>query len=149
MALEFTVRDDTHFLHKENTWYPGYVDRVEDGLEGKYGPQLKWVFVLDDDPTREEWGYTSETFSPRSKAYKWVKGIYGQGPEAGQVVHLGEVFGKRVAVEFERYESDNGTRDKIVRVKGADDQPDLEPGGSLNVPEAADTPAAGDTDVPF
>ena len=124
MALEITVRDD--YLHPENEWFPGFLDRIEED-EGQFGPMLKWVFILDTEPEREAWGFTSQTLSPRSKAYGWIKGIYSQGPEPGQVVDLGQLFGERVGVMFEHREGENGPTDRIVKVKGLGDKPKQEP----------------------
>ena len=126
MPLEITVRDDKDFLHAENEWFGGYLDRIEEE-EGQFGPMLKWVFILDENQDREEWGFTSQTLSPRSKAYSWIKGIYGQGPELGARVDLGKLFGERVAVMYAHKEGENGPVDRIVKVKGLGDKPRLEP----------------------
>jgi len=60
------------------TLEPGEYSAKVAGIEatdGQFGPQLKWSFGLGDDRKLSAW--TSQTFSPKSKLYKWTAAAFG------------------------------------------------------------------------
>lgn len=60
---------------------------------GKYGPQRKWLFILDvpqEDGTvsqEELSGITSSNVSPGSKAHKWLSGLVGKPLQTGDEIN--------------------------------------------------------------
>lgn len=136
MPLQLTVKESGGFdLHEEGEWYTGTVVDIEDLPDGQYGPGLKFIINLDgetfdDGKPRDTWAFCSQNLSPRSKLYKWAKGILGEGnmPAAGQTLDLGQIIGKRVKVMFEHVpgmspEGDPITKEKVVNIKTAGDAP--------------------------
>lgn len=136
MPLTVTMKEGGGFdLHEEGEWHPGTLVDIEDLPDGQYGPGLKWIInldgdVYDDGKPRDTWAFCSQTLSPRSKLYKWAKGILGETamPQAGQTLDLGQLVGKRVKVMFEHGpgmtpEGDPITKEKVVGIKAAGDTP--------------------------
>ena len=128
-----TMRESGGFdLHEEGEYYTGTVVDIEDLPDGQYGPGLKWFInldgeILDDGKPRDTWAFCSQTLSPRSKLYKWAKGILGESalPASGQTLDLGQMIGKRVKVMFEHapaMDPDGNpiTREKVVTIKAAE-----------------------------
>jgi len=113
-------------LHTENEWYPAHIEDILDGDDYGYGPTIKWVFALDNEE-RETWGMTSQSASPRSKAYKWIKGLRGTGIAEGETIKLETFIGWRCAVMFEHKGEGEDLRDRVVNVKRLTDKPDLTP----------------------
>lgn len=56
--------------------YSAVVDAIED-VTGQFGPQLKWTFRLAGG--QPVVGWSSQTFSPKSKLYKWTCAALGRG----------------------------------------------------------------------
>lgn len=54
--------------------YPAKVAGIE-AVEGQFGPQLRWSFDLGDGKKLSAW--TSQTFSPKAKLYKWTASAFG------------------------------------------------------------------------
>lgn len=54
--------------------YPATVTGIE-AADGQFGPQLKWQFLTDDGHKLSAW--TSQTFSPKSKLFKWTSAALG------------------------------------------------------------------------
>lgn len=133
MPLTITMREDAGFsLHEEGEWYDGTLVAIEELTDGQYGPGLKWIMNLDGDVTTEDgrprdtWAFSSQKLSPRSKLYKWVKGILGESrmPAAGGTLDLSQIIGARVKVMFEHVPGfdDSGqpiTKEKVVGIKTA------------------------------
>lgn len=90
------VEDPTVALHPENKFFEGDLVRIEPE-EGKFGPQLKWIIVLDDDEPyidetgqeqeRETWTWCSQklTTHEKNKFRQYVKGLTGEEPQVGQL----------------------------------------------------------------
>jgi len=56
--------------------YVAVIGEIKDE-EGQYGPQLRFRFDLRAPQGRSLVGWCSQTFSPRSKLYAWVRAAYG------------------------------------------------------------------------
>ncbi len=50
-----------------------------DADEGQFGPQLKWLFKLEDGSTQTAW--TSQSYSNKSKLFAWTRAILGETPD--------------------------------------------------------------------
>lgn len=136
MSLTVTMTESAGFeLHEEGEWYEGIISSIEPADDRGFGPGLKWIINLDGEvdaingEPRDTWAFSSQKLSPRSKLYKWVKGILGEGrmPEPGGVLDLASVVGARVKVMFEHTPGtdENGqaiTREKVVGIKTAGTQ---------------------------
>ena len=117
-------------LHEETEWYEGTITDIEE-TDGQYGAGYKFVIgidgeTFDDGKPRDTWAFCSQTLSPRSKLFKWAKGILGEAamPAPGQPFDLGQMIGARVKVMFEHVQSttpegDQITKDKVVAIKTA------------------------------
>jgi len=134
MPLRVTMTESGGFdLHEEGEWYAGTLVDIEE-TDGQYGPGLKWVINLDgetydDGKPRDTWAFCSQKLSPKSKLYKWTKGVLGDTamPQPGEVLDLGQLIGRRVKVMFEHVpgmteEGQPITKEKVVAVKAADQQ---------------------------
>lgn len=66
--------------------YIAEVGKVEDGIDGEFGAQVKFYFVIkkvihsNDDAAdewigKEKWAWASDLLTPRSKLFKWAKQI--------------------------------------------------------------------------
>jgi hypothetical protein len=93
--MPFEVTKPTIDLHDENRFYRGDLYSIEP-IDGKFGPQLKWIIRLDDDGTqnvdgrdvpRETWAFTSEKLTTHEKNSfrKFVKGLTGSDPVEGEM----------------------------------------------------------------
>lgn len=131
MSLVYQVEESKPFeLHEEAEWYSGILYTIEEAEDRGYGPGLKWVFHLDGEvdeisgTPRETWGFSGQKITPRTKAGRWVTGIRGSLPEAGQPVDLSQLIGARVQVMFEHGEGldrdgNKVTKDKVDKVRAA------------------------------
>ncbi len=148
MSLTLTMKESGGFgLHEEGEYYEGTLTHIEDLPDGQYGPGLKWIINIDgetaeDGSAVDTWAFSSQTLSPRSKLYKWAKGILGEQalPAAGETFDLGRLVGARVKIMFEQApgvdpEGNPITREKVVAFKSAGPI-------SSQVPSASPTPAA-------
>ena len=134
MPLQITVKESGGFdLHEEDEWYVGTIVDIEELPDGQFGPGLKFIINLDgetfdDGKPRDTWAFCSQNLSPRSKLGKWIKGILGELPPAGQVFDLGQLIGARVKTMFEHVpgmtpEGDPVTRERVVAIKTAGNAP--------------------------
>lgn len=130
MPLQIPVKESGGFdLHEESEWYQGTIVDIEELPDGQYGPGLKFIInidneTFDDGKPRDTWAFCSQNLSPRSKLGKWVKGINGELPAAGQVYDVGKLIGSRVKVMFEHTpgmdpEGNPITKEKVVALKAA------------------------------
>ena len=159
MSLTVTMKESSGFeLHEENEWHEGIVANIEDLPDGTFGPGLKWIINLDGETDgmtgepRDTWAFCSQTLSPRSKLYKWAKGVLGEAamPAPGQPFDLGRLIGQRVKVMFEHVpgmddEGNATTREKVTVIKTAGTTPAATP---VVAPVVA-APAAEATPDPF
>jgi hypothetical protein len=143
-----TVSDVEFELHDELRWYAGVVKAITPE-DAEYGPRLKWVIDLDEDPDdREQWAWCSQKLSPKSKLYSWVKALLGRAPEPGAEVDLEGFVGRRVAVMFEQYtDSDGNTRDKVTTIVGEERAFPAHQAAAVAVPPA-DVPPPSEADEP-
>lgn len=151
-------------LHEENEFYEGTVVEIQDLPDGQYGPGLKWIINLDGevDPISQEprdtWAFCSQTLSPRSKLYKWAKGVLGETamPAPGEMFDLARLVGVRVKVMFEHVPSmdDEGnptTKEKVTVIKAGDTTTQVAPAPQVQAappPEPQATPQQANPD-PF
>jgi hypothetical protein len=119
-----TYSETSFELHEPDEWYPGTIAQIVDGDDYGYGPTVKFIINLDGeidaitDEPRETWAMCSAKLSPRSKLYGWVKSIDASAlPEEGGTLDLAVFEGRRVDVMFEHAESDNGTKDRVVKIR--------------------------------
>ena len=98
---EITMTEGTFATHEVDEWFPGNLDRVEEGEDYGFGPTIRFVLTLDGEDS-ETWALASQKLSPRSKLYNWIKGIDPKlVPEIGQVVQWDQLVDRRVDVMFE------------------------------------------------
>jgi len=98
----------------------GTYDAVVEAItteDGMYGPQLKWEFDLADmDKTLLGW--TSTTFSRKSKLYAWTRAIVFNGATIPKSYAFSDadVLGKPVKLVVLTKEGDNGEFNRIDTV---------------------------------
>jgi len=114
--MKIEARDPEEFLHEEGVHIPAHIYAVEDAGEGEFGPQLKWIFLDEDD--QEIWAWSSTTLSARSKLGKWATNL---GTDISNGVDTDDYIGLTVNLVFERYNKADGTlAEKVVHVKAGD-----------------------------
>lgn len=121
LKLKMTESGPTH---EADEWYSGMLTRVEEGDDYGYGPTVRLIIELDDEQS-ETWAMASQTLSPRSKLYSWVKGIDpGLLPEPGGILDLSDLEDRRVDVMFETTQKDDGTeRERVVKIRASKSKP--------------------------
>lgn len=119
MTVIVTRTESAHF-HEADEWYSGELVRVESGDDYGYGPTVKFIIALDDEES-ETWAMASETLSPRSKLWGWVKAIDASKlPDVNGTLNLGELCPARVDVMFEHARRDDGTeRERVVKIRAS------------------------------
>lgn len=118
MPLTMTMTDSDFEKREENEWYPATIVGFEEADDAGYGPGIKWILELEGEEGREQWAFSSQKLSPRSKTYKWVKGIDESVlPEPGGVFNIEVLAGRSIFVEFGPSES-NPDKQVITRMKG-------------------------------
>lgn len=80
--------------------YAATIEKLEEA-EGKFGPQLKATFLLDEAGFEGKTltGWASLTFSPKSKLWAWVRSAVFGGrdlPESYQTFDSDHLIGRRV-----------------------------------------------------
>jgi hypothetical protein len=71
--------DKTEYVVLDTGTYAATVNHIEK-VEGKFGDQLQWDFLLSDGgATQRSW--CSMALSPKSKLFAWTKAILGEVPE--------------------------------------------------------------------
>lgn len=125
---EVTYSENSFELHEPDEWYPGVIASVEDGDDYGYGPTVKFIIHIDGetdmvtDEPRETWAMCSAKLSKRSKLYGWVSAIDSSLiPVDGGTLNLNVLEGRAVDVMFEHAESENGTRDRVVKMRSRKD----------------------------
>lgn len=125
MPLELTVTAGSDaFLHEPDEWLPGQVVNIQEAEDRGFGPGLKWIIELDEDEAGDEtWAFCSQSLSPRSKLYGWLKAL-GADLDNGAVVDLEQYVGKRVDVMFERYQGtaadgSDVEKEKVVKIRAS------------------------------
>lgn len=120
--FKVTSQESSFELHQEDEWYKGDLTDIEYEKEGKYGPQFKWIYKLDDDDddrTVFDWTTTKLTTDKRNKLRKRLKGLTGENPDTfDEAVDVRDFIGDRVKLMFERYESGDDEKEKVAAVKG-------------------------------
>lgn len=113
-----TMTDNDFEKKEENEWYAATIVAFEEADDTGYGPGIKWILELEGEEGREQWAFSSQKLSPRSKTYKWVKGIDENVlPEAGGVFNIEVLAGREIFVEFGPNEN-NPDKQVITRMKG-------------------------------
>jgi hypothetical protein len=122
---EVTYSETSFELHEADEWYPGTIASVEDGDDYGYGPTIKLILHIDgeidaiSEEPRETWAISSAKLTPRSKLYGWVKAIDADIiPAEGGILDLSILEGRGVDIMFEHVESENGTRDRVTKIRG-------------------------------
>lgn len=161
MTLTVTMSESGGFeLHEEGEFYEGTLTSIEEAEDRGFGPGLKWIINLDGETDaisglpRDTWAFSSQKLSPRSKLYKWAKGVLGEAalPAPGGTLDLGSIVGARVKIMFEHApgSDENGnpiTREKVVVIKSTGiPAPAAEPAPA---PAAAPVQPAAPTAEPF
>jgi hypothetical protein len=132
------------FLHEPEEWLPATLTSVVDGDDYGFGPTIKLILHLDGDTgddgiQRETWAMASAKLSPRSKLYGWIKGIDPKLlPEVGGTIQLSQLENKRVDVMFEHHETDDGTKERVTKIRGSKTKAPAKP-----------APTAADMEAPF
>jgi hypothetical protein len=95
--------------------YKGQLIRVEDAGVGQYGPQRKWFFLVDvNGEGQEHMEWTSTNVSPKSKAYKYLKGLLGRDLQAGE--EIDDPVGKTAILNFIAKPNGYSSLDSIVPI---------------------------------
>lgn len=133
MTLTVTMQESGGFeLHEEAEWYEGILLNIEEADDRGFGPGLKWIINLDGETDsfsgepRETWAFCSQKLSPRSKLFRWAKGVLGEHamPEPGGALDLAGLIGARIKIMFEHVPGtdDAGnpqTKERVVAMKTA------------------------------
>ena len=116
MPITMEVTDGSYY--ENDSWYHATIlgfEETEDNLG--YGPGIKWLLEREGEEGREQWAFSSQKLSPRSKTYKWVKAIDPDVlPEPGEMFNIEVLAGREVEVEFGPKESDP-TSQVVTRIK--------------------------------
>jgi hypothetical protein len=146
MSLKLTMTDSSFELHEADEWLPALLVSIEE-YEGQYdGAALKWIFQLDGED-RDEWQFSSQKLSPKSKTYRWLKGLDPTNlPDTGQVVDFAKYFNTRVEVMYERYDDDGVENERIGKVRAEKTQAPIK--GQQKRAAAAKT-VQDDDEAPF
>ena len=119
-----TYSETSFELHEPDEWYPGTIAAIVDGEDYGFGPTVRFVLHIDgeidaiSDEPRETWALCSAKLSPRSKLYGWVKSIDATViPAEGGTLDLSVLEGRDVDIMFEHSESENGTRDRVTKMR--------------------------------
>lgn len=120
MAINVTMRESSFELYEADEWYPASLAGIEETDDNGFGPGVKWILALDEDPEREQWAFSSQKLSPKSKLYQWVKAIdEALLPDAGGVLNLEQIVGRDVDVMFEHIVGDDGmTKQRVAKIRG-------------------------------
>lgn len=126
--MPFTVTAPTIPLHEEHKFYRGEIREIHE-TEGNYGPQLKWIIVLDEDRNamtdeegnpkdKETWTWCSAklTTHEKNKFRRWVKGLTGSEPAEGQLVDEQDFVGRRVGVMFTHTIKNGETKEYVEHI---------------------------------
>jgi hypothetical protein len=102
--------------------YPAIVDSLEDDPDGMYGPQIKWTFRIDMPGSEYHKvtmpGWTSATFSPKSKLYGWTRAAFARDIPYDYVWDSDHILGKRVLlVVVEKVKADGSEFSKVDDVR--------------------------------
>jgi hypothetical protein len=160
MSLTVTMTESGGFeLHEENEFYEGTITSIEEAEDRGFGPGLKWIINLDGETDaisgepRDTWAFCSQKLSPRSKLYKWARGVLGEAgmPAAGGTLDLTSIIGARVKVMFEQVPGtdENGnavTRERVVAIKTSST---AAPVAATPAPAAPAAPQAAAQPEPF
>jgi hypothetical protein len=69
----------THHLVIDQGIYSAVVQAVEEDEEGKFGPQVKLIFKVDEfDPEITLYAWASAKFNESSKLFKWTQAALGR-----------------------------------------------------------------------
>jgi hypothetical protein len=119
-----TYSESSFELHEADEWYPATIASIQDGEDYGYGPTVRFVLHIDgevdqiSDEPRETWALCSAKLTPRSKLYGWVKAIDADIiPAEGGTLDLSVLEDRDIDVMFEHAESENGTRDRVVKMR--------------------------------
>jgi hypothetical protein len=117
-----TYSESSFELHEADEWYPATIASIQDGEDYGYGPTVRFVLHIDgeidaiSEEPRETWAMCSAKLTPRSKLYGWVKAIDADIiPSEGGTLDLSVLEDRDIDVMFEHAESENGTRDRVMR----------------------------------
>jgi hypothetical protein len=99
--------------------YMATIENVEEA-EGKFGPQLKAKFVIDEEGFEGKalTGWASLTFSPKSKLFGWVRAAVFNGrdvPENYQTFDADHLIGRRVLLSVTTERGTDGDTYNRVR----------------------------------
>jgi hypothetical protein len=122
---DFTVTVETGIqLHEQFEKYPGAIARLENEEKGQFGPQVKWIFVLDADKgqgengqDRETWHWTPRKVTSKNKTGKLLAQLTGRAIELGEAYDLTKFIGTRVNVIFEHKQSGDKTVEAVFAVQ--------------------------------
>jgi hypothetical protein len=119
-----TYSESSFELHEADEWYPATIASIQDGEDYGYGPTVRFVLHIDgeidaiSEEPRETWAMCSAKLTPRSKLYGWVKAIDADIiPSEGGTLDLSVLEDRDIDVMFEHAESDNGTRDRVTKMR--------------------------------
>ena len=129
-----------------------------EAAEGMFGPQLLWKFRTtepEEDINGEDterglsiWGYTSQTFSSSSKAFKWTAKVLNRSLE-GYDLDTDDLVGQRARVRLDVYEKEveGGKPEPRNKVIGVDVSRKF--GENVDVAGLVDSADENLDDVPF
>ena len=92
--------------------YRGHIELIEED-EGNYGPQLKYSILLEEPGVRLT-TWSSQSFSTKSKLYRWVKALMGGKAIAPNfVLDTNDMLNKPVMVSVTEKETETGTFNRV------------------------------------
>lgn len=128
-----------------------------EALDGSYGPQLKFRFDLQGEHAgRFVMGWTSQSFTPKSKLYNWTKAAFGGGEIVSTYdLDLDDLLDRAVTIVLVTATGSDGSEfNKVHDVKPA--QRSTRPAAAVTTPapvigiatgRAAPDPVAADWDA--
>lgn len=99
-------------------WYRGIVMGITE-VEGEYGPQLEWTFMLDGFEDKLIRAWTSTIFSPQSKLFSWVEAVFAKTIPPSYDLDTDHLLGKAVDVRLEERPGRAGTFVKVTQLAAA------------------------------
>jgi hypothetical protein len=114
------VSESTGFeLHESDEWLNGHINSIEANDDGLYGPDLKFVILLEGELDRDVWAFSSQKLSPKSKLYGWAKAL---GYPMDSPLNVGDLVGDKCQIMFERYMSTDPEgnpleKEKVVKIR--------------------------------
>ena len=146
--MRMTVSAEFEPSKLEDGWHPAFLIHIAEQetpaeWQMKTPTYWRWHFAIYDQKPEGEFekrdGISSASFSPKSKAFQWVKGMLGQKLDVGQSVDLAPMFPIPCRVKTEineqgflkildldkaEFEASDDIKAVTAKMRSADGEPD-------------------------